>query len=153
MNSWTIYSKTIIEKYVTVFTEEAFHEALYRNHYYKLGDEDQCRADLDKFEINHQSITIGNKHPWKLSANRRRKIDYLYRDFSVEKYYGIQIMDRLQVPGMKTMFEPWMIPEELDGEGVQDFKARERVICGTSISDRDFFNTMHMIKMGQIPNF
>jgi len=92
----------------------------------------------------------------KMTLSSRRLFltsPYLYRDFSVEKYYGIRIMDRLQVPGMKTMFEPWMIPEELDGEGVQDFKARERVICGTSISDRDIFNTMHMIKMGQIPNF
>ena len=64
----------------------------------------------------------------------------IYEDFWVESWYGIRVLDRQKIPEPSAMFEPWMISEENDGAGVTDFRVREKVNCGHSIVERDYFN-------------
>ena len=106
-----------------------FNEALYRNHYYRMEDRQQCLKDIENFEINGHKIKITTGHSWNLSSGRRKKIDAAYNDFSLEKDYGIQIIERKQVTEPSGMYEPWMLASSADEPGIADFKVREHVGC------------------------
>lgn len=121
----------------THFSEEAFMYALYRSHYYRLDEFEKALDDLSKFRINGQRIEISQTHPWKISSRRQKKIEAVYRDFSLQKWYGIMVLDRQQIPGPNPFFEPWMLPDKDDSDGVKDFKVRESVECGMSIASRN----------------
>lgn len=135
------------------FSEEAFQYALYRSHYYKVEEADQAKAELQEFTVNGRPIEIVGHHPWKLSSGRKRRIDELYRDFSIESRYGILVLDRKKIPGPSRMFEPWMMPEENDGAGVEDFRVREKVECGFSIVERDCFRLLNTVMMQKLQDF
>lgn len=46
-----------------------------------------------------------------------------------------------------------MMPEESDGPGVEDFRVREKVNCGSSIVERNTFNILDMIMTAKLPDF
>lgn len=135
------------------FSEEAFLEALYRNHYYRLDDAEHCRNDLCGFSIDGKSIKVVANHPWRLSSGRRKRIDDVYQDFSIERDYRIILKDRKSIPGPNPMFEPWMIPEEENNPGVIDFKVREKVDCGSSIVMRDMLSMLQTLMMKRVSDF
>lgn len=137
----------------STFSEEAFRSALYKNHYYKIADESIVREELHHFKIDGKEIEISASHPWRISSGRREKIDEIYKDFSVETWYGIRVLDRKKIPGPSAMFEPWMIPEENDGDGVTDFRVRKKVACGHSIVERDYFNLLGTLLTKKVPDF
>lgn len=136
-----------------VFSEEAFQYALYRSHYYRLSDEEQCRRDLAGFLIDDRPVVIQKEHPWKISAGRRKKIDTLYQEFSLESWYGIRVLERKKIPAPSAMFEPWMMMEEETEPGVMDFKVRSSVNCGSSIVERDLFYILDTIMTAKTPDF
>lgn len=140
-------------KTATSFSEEAFRYALYRSHYYRLSDADRAKEELRNFIVDGKRVEICEKHPWKLSSGRRQKIDTVYSDFSIESWYGILILERKKIPEPSKMFEPWMMPEEEDGRGVEDFRVRKNVDCGSSIVERDLFHAMSTLMMKQLPDF
>lgn len=39
----------------------------------------------------------------------------------------LRIPDRKKIPAPRVMFEPWMLPEEFDDRGIEDFHFRESV--------------------------
>lgn len=137
----------------TTFSEQAFQYALYRSHYFKLDDEDNVRNEIRNFSVAGKRINITKQHPWKLPFRLRQKINRLYNNFCIEKWYGIKIMDRPQGSPLSPMFEPWMIPDKNDGPGVEDFRARASVACGSSIQTRDLFNLLYMVRHAQMPDF
>lgn len=137
----------------TTFSEEAFKYALYRSHYYKMENKDIAEKDLKDFCVNGQKILIGEKHPWKLTPARRKRIDSIYSGFDVEKNYEIKILDRKCIPSPNPMFEPWMIPEENDGDGITDFRVREAVNCGMGIATRDWMNLLATLMTAKLPDF
>ncbi len=136
-----------------VFSREAFQYALYKNHYYKISDESVVQEELHHFYIGGKRNEISDNHPWRISSGRRKKIDEIYKDFSVESWYGIRVLDRQKIPEPSAMFEPWMIPEENDGAGVTDFRVREKVNCGHSIIERDYFNLLSTMITQSVPDF
>ena len=136
----------------TDFSEEAFSYALKRNHYYKLSEPQKCKEDLNNFEVEGKRVNIVSKHPWKLSAGRRKKIDALYDDFSIEKHYGIKIVQRKRANRSGGIFEPWMLCETDDEPGIIDFHARPASDC-TSVQDRNMFRILHMIKNAKLSDF
>lgn len=140
-------------KRTTEFSEEAFRYALYRSHYYRLVDREHALYDLGHFSLDGKPIVVTDGHPWKLSAARRKRIDAAYLDFSIENTYEIRIMDRKTIPGPGAMFEPWMLPDENDGGGICDFKARETVDCGMSIVDRNMMSLQQMMVTAQPVDF
>ena len=83
----------------------------------------------------------------------KSEVAYIYDDFSLESWYGLRILDRKKIPAPSPMFEPWMIPEETDGEGVKDFRVREKVACGLSIVERDMFNLLRTLMTAQLQDF
>ena len=103
-------------KHATEFSEEAFLYALYRNHRFRLADASFVKDKLSRWTIKGEKIRILDRSPWKLSASRKKRIDELYSDFSLEKWYGIRIIDRDRIAGASPMFEPWMLPEKTSGE-------------------------------------
>ncbi len=137
----------------TMFSEEAFQYALYRSHYYRIVDRERALDDLSGFTIDGKSIEITDKHPWKLSAGRRKRIDEKYQAFSVETAYDIRIMDRKCIPGPGAMYEPWMLPSKDDGIGICDFKARETVDCGMSIAVRNSMSLLQMVYTAKTVDF
>ena len=140
-------------KNATTFSEEAFQYALYRSHFYKLDDADRAQEDLSTIKIDGKKVEISKKHPWKISSGRRMKIDAHYSDFSVEKWYGISIIDRKQVPGPSPFFEPWMLPDINSGEGVKDFRLRAKVECGNSIVTRNAISLLSTLKYAKMSDF
>lgn len=140
-------------KNMTEFSEDAFNEALYRNHYYRMEDRQQCLKDIENFEINGHKIKITTGHSWNLSSGRRKKIDAAYNDFSLEKDYGIQIIERKQVPGPSGMYEPWMLASSDDEPGIADFKVREHVECGDSIVTRYMMDGLATMMTAQLQDF
>ena len=140
-------------KHATEFSEEAFLYALYRNHRFRLADASFVKDKLSRWTIKGEKIRILDRSPWKLSAGRKKRIDELYNDFSLEKWYGIRIIDRDRIPGASPMFEPWMIPEKTSGEGVKDFHIRDTVQCGSSIINRNHFQLLHIIRNARLPDF
>lgn len=137
----------------TSFSEEAFQYAIYRNHVFRRADADLVREKMKSFVVDGQKIDISEKHPWKLSSGKRKRIDLIYQNFSVRAWYGIQINDRKQIPGPSPMYEPWMLPEENDGEGIKDFKLRESVECGNSITTRNMVALLSAVKNAKLPDF
>ena len=133
------------------FSEEAFQYALYRNHWFSIKDADIAKNELQSFTVNGHPIEITDRHPWKMSSGRRQKINRLYRDFSVQAYYGIIILDRLA--NYSKMFEPWMLPEEADGEGIKDFYVSEEVKQGFSIQAKSWISLLSTIRKGQQSDF
>ena len=51
------------------------------------------------------------------------------------------------------MFEPWMMPEEQDGRGVEDFRVRDRVHCGSSIVEYNTIQMLHTIMTAKLSDF
>ena len=127
---------------LTSFSKEAFEYALYRSHYYRLDDREKCLADLQEFSVEGEKIKIIENHPWKLSSGRRKRIDQVYHDFSLEKDYGIIISERKQIPGPSPMFEPWMLRSVEDEPGTIDFKIRDHIDCGDSIVSRNMIGLL-----------
>lgn len=137
----------------TSFSEKAFRYALYRSHYYRLADIEQVREDLSHFRVEDKPIEISDAYPWKISSGRRRRIDAAYQSFSVQSWYGIMVMDRPQIPGPSPFFEPWMLPDKESGEGIQDFKVREKVECGDCIASRNAISLLSTVKYAQLQDF
>ena len=137
----------------TSFSEEAFQYALYRSHYFKTVDADAVRDDIQRFTIEGTPIVVSDRHPWRISPGRKKRIDSIYRSFSVEDWYGIKIIERPQIPQPDPMLEPWMLPEINDGEGVHDFHFRERLDCGDSIVPRNAISLLSMVKNAKPTDF
>lgn len=137
----------------TEFSEEAFRFALYRSHEFRLEEDEQVREKLRSFLINGEKIKIDDSHPWKLSAGKRKRVDYDYRDFSFEEWYGIHVLDRPTSPGSSAFFEPWMYPEKIEGPGVTDFKLREKVECGDTIAVRNMTAMLYELKNMRLADY
>jgi hypothetical protein len=140
-------------KNLTMFSVEAFNYALYRSHYYKIAEREQCLKDLLEFTIDGENIKIVNNHPWKISSGRRKRIDEQYSNFSLEESYGIRIIERKEIPGPKPMYEPWMLRSIEDEPGVTDFKIRETVECGDSITERNMLGMIASIIEAKMQDF
>lgn len=138
---------------MTTFSEEAFQYALYRNHYYRIADEDICREALENFVVDGRKIHVVQHHTWGLSSGRRKRIDSLYQGFSLEDWYGIHVVERKRFPACSKMFEPWMLPDADDNPGVYDFRLREKLECGTSILDRNMMNLLATMMMAEQQDF
>jgi len=138
---------------LTEFSEEAFEYALYRNHLYRLADRKQCLKDLQEFEVDGKKISIVKEHPWKISSGRRKRIDALYQDFSLEANYGIHIIQRNQMPVPAAMYEPWMLRSVEDEPGTVDFKLREKIECGDSIMTRNAMSMLAMLMTTKAQDF
>lgn len=138
---------------LTTFSNEAFEYALYRNHYYKMEDREKCLEDLQAFSVDGKNIKVIDNHPWKLSSGRRKRIDAVYNNFSLENNYGILIHERKQVPGPSPMFEPWMLRSKEDEPGTIDFKLRESVECGDSIMSRNMIGLLATLMEAKLQDF
>lgn len=122
---------------LTQFSRDALHYAVYRSHYFKLSEIDEVEDKLKTFSVDGNRIEIIERHPWRLSSGRRKRIDYGYRDFCLENWYGIHMVTRTTYPGPQPVFEPWMLMTEEDEPGVIDFKVREKINCGFSFLAQD----------------
>ena len=138
---------------LTTFSTEAFEYALYRNHYYRLEDRENCLEDLQGFSVDGTNIKVIDNHPWKLSSGRRKRIDTMYNDFSLEENYGIMIHYRGQIPEPSPMFEPWMLRTIEDEPGTVDFKLREKVECGDSIMNRNMIGSLATLMEAKLQDF
>ncbi len=136
----------------TKFSEEAFLYALNRNHLYRLIDAEECKEDLYNFIVEGKRIEIINKHPWKLSAGRRKKIDSLYSNFSLESYYGIKILWRDNPNRGYSIFEPWMLKEKENEPGTIDFEPR-KISKYSGIYARNHKRIFYALKFGKMPDF
>lgn len=77
----------------SVFTEEAFDYAFENNDYF-VG-KDKCKELLRETTIlKNERIIIGDRQPYTLSRQRKRNLDRKYEGFSIEKEYGIRLMER-----------------------------------------------------------
>lgn len=135
------------------FSVEAFNYALYRSHYYRIADADIALHDLYDFRLDGNRIEIIDSHPWKISSGRRQKIDEMYKDFSIESKYGILVIDRKQIPEPSPLYEPWMVPDKNDGEGIKDFKVRDSVDCGSSIVSRNLLSDLYTLMHRRLSDF
>ena len=135
------------------FSEDAFQYALYRSHYYRLKDIDKAREDLSKFRIEGKTVEITKAHPWKISSGRRKRIDEVYKNFSVQSWYKIMVLDRPQFPEPSPFLEPWMLPDKESGEGVKDFRIREKAGCGYSIASRNLLSLLSTVKYAKLTDF
>lgn len=138
---------------LTQFSVDSFEYALYRNHYYRIEDREKCLDELHNFSVNGEYIKIVDQHPWKLSSGRRKKIDRIYKDFSIEKDYGIMIRERKEIPGPSPMYEPWMLRSAEDEPGTIDFKLRAEVNCGSSVVSRSLSGLLYMIEKLNLSDF
>lgn len=76
-----------------VFSEEAFQYAFENNSYFDNADEAQ--KELRENPILGVPVQIdGEKHPFKVSRQRIRRLNMRYEGFSIEKAYGIQLCMR-----------------------------------------------------------
>ncbi len=135
-----------------VFSEAAFRYALYRSHKYPVSEEERCRADLENFIVDGKNITIQKEHPWKISSGRRRKIDSMYQNFSVEAWYGIQLRTRIGTSA-PSMYRPWMLPESSDELGTLDF---EPFVCTTDCDNifcRDLVRILDAVMKAKMSDF
>lgn len=138
---------------LTQFSVDSFEYALYRNHYYRIEDREKCLDELHNFSVNGEYIKIVDQHPWKLSSGRRKKIDRIYKDFSIEKDYGIMIRERKEIPGPSPMYEPWMLRSAEDEPGTIDFKLRAEVNCESSVVSRSLSGLLYMIEKLNLSDF
>lgn len=79
---------------LTIFSKDAFKYAIERNNADLQCDEKEILNALQSFKINGKNIVIKDKSEWHLSSGRRKKIDRLYSNFSVEEYYNIKVLRR-----------------------------------------------------------
>lgn len=142
-----------IIKRLTRFSEDAFHEALYRNQYYRQDDEQQCRADLSTYKVDGQKIEIVPGFPWKLDSSICEAIEDSYRDFSIKDRYGINIMDGKRYPSPSPLYEPWMLSEDSVNPGKVDFKLRDTVDCGSTICDIVTLTLLQTLMTKQMTDF
>lgn len=138
---------------LTTFSQEAFEYALYRNHHYRIVDREICLRDLNGFSINGNSIKITNKHPWNLSSRRRKRIDEIYKNFSLEKNYGISIIQRSSYPGPQAVYEPWMLRSAADEPGTIDFKLRDHIDCGDDFLRRNYMTLLMTLCTAKLQDF
>ena len=108
---------------------------------------------MNDFSVNGNNIKIIDNHPWTISSGRRKKIDAIYNDFSLEKNYGIKVMERIQGSRPMPMYEPWMLRSTEDEPGTIDFKLREHVDCGDCISSRIWANMMMTLFTARLQDF
>ncbi|MBG9544614.1 hypothetical protein ABE29_18100 [Cytobacillus firmus] len=81
-------------KQSSTFTEDAFDYAFNKSTYYT--DKTKCKKFLAESDIlGNKKIIIGNTQPYHLSRQRRRRLDRMYEDFSIEKEYGIKLTTRM----------------------------------------------------------
>ena len=80
-------------------------------------------------------------------------IDALYKDFSLEKNYGIKIRERKQGSRINPMYEPWMLRSTADEPGTADFKLRECIDCGDFITSREWANIQLLLRTAKLPDF
>lgn len=137
---------------LTEFSEEAFMYALCRNHQYCVSDERQCREDIERFSLDGKFIKIVKDRPWKISSGRRYSIDALYKNFSIESHYGIQVMERKVIPPGADMFAPWMMLEKDNSPGADDFKARPMEGC-VNLWTRQAISLLQMVEYAQPQDF
>ncbi|KAB2953747.1 FRG domain-containing protein [Heliorestis acidaminivorans] len=77
----------------STFTEDAFDYAFDKSTYFT--DKTKCKKLLaESIIFEDKKIIIGNSHPFHLSRQRRRRLDRMYKDFSIEKEYGIKLTTR-----------------------------------------------------------
>lgn len=133
------------------FSYEAFEYALKRNHYYCCSDRDKCLKDLTNMTIDGEYIKIEEKHPWHLSSLRKKKIDNIYKDFSIEKQYNIKIISRNVSHGGAPMYAPWMIAEDETYKGVFDMEPRN-VEC-YSLWTRHMEYLLNAVENAELPDF
>lgn len=135
---------------LTTFSEEAFAYALERSHYYRKADERQCREDLSRFSFCKDGqaipIEITERSPWRITPGKRRMINSLYRDFSIQQIYEIRVMERKADKG-PGFFEPWMLLEYKDSPGAIDFKPRSSAGC-MSIEITNMIDRLAAIERG-----
>lgn len=78
----------------STFTEDAFEYAFNNNQYFR--DKDTCRKLLvESTVLGSKKVIIGTTHPYVLGRQRKRKLDRMYKDFPIEKAYGIRLMTRM----------------------------------------------------------
>ena len=135
------------------FSEDAFKYALYRSHYYRMDDADNVRDKLSKFRIDVQTVKITQNHPWAISSGRRKRIDAAYDNFSVQNWYRIKVLDIPKIQELSPYLEPWMLPDKESGEGVKDFKIREKVDCGYAIAIRNYLSILTTVKYANLSDF
>lgn len=133
------------------FSYEAFEYALKRNHYYRCSDREECLKDLTNMPVDVEYIKIEEKHPWHLSSLRKKKIDNIYKDFSIEKQYNIKIISRKVSPSGAPMYAPWMIAEDETYRGVFDMKPTN-VEC-YSLWTRHMEYILSAIENARLPDF
>ena len=121
-------------KRLTDFSESAFEYALRRSQYFSMKDKDTCRRKLEAFEVDNKRIRILKDSAWSMGRNRRKVVDDLYTNFSVENIYGIRIMERKASSSVgsaagASMYEPYMLTEDITLPGVTDFMPRKMTGC------------------------
>lgn len=137
----------------TAFSEEAFQYALIRSHWFAQEQADQCRAALSQFIVDGKPIEIAQKHPWRLSSGRKQKVNAIYKDFSLEKWYNIMVIERTKYPAGSKLFEPWMLMEEPNEPGIVDFRAANRPDCGSDIFTRDMARSLATLFTAKTQDF
>lgn len=138
---------------LTTFSKKAFDYALYHSHMFRMRDAEQVLQELKSFRIGGNEIRIVDQSPWRISSGRRKRIEKIYQDFSVEKWYGIRIMNREVIPGARPFFEPWMLPEDENEEGIKDFRLRESVNCSDSIAARNATSDHYTLRHFTLADF
>lgn len=139
---------------LTDFSEEALEYAVYRSHYFKYKNIGGVRNRLGSFTVDGKTIKIINRHPWKLSAGRRKKIDYNYKDFCLENWYsGVHKITRKTFPGPNPVFEPWMLMTDEDEPGVEDFKLRDKINCTFSFESQDGMRILKTFMDNKVQDF
>lgn len=121
-------------KKLTDFSESAFEYALWRSQYFSMKAKDTCRRKLEAFEVDNKRIRILKDSAWSIGRNRRKAVDGLYANFSVENIYGIQIMERKVSSSVgsavgASMYEPYMLTEDITLLRVTDFTPRKMTGC------------------------
>lgn len=139
-------------KNATEFSYQAFEEALYRNHYYRIADREQCLKDLEGFSYEGQQFRVGNTRPWRLSSGRRKKIDSMYSGFTIEEAYGVSVSEWKCYPKGYTMFEPWMVMTDKEEPGVVDMRSRELSDC-SNLFMMDALRLLHTVQYQKMPDF
>lgn len=82
-------------KHATVFSEESFHYAFDHSDGF-FADRDECRRLLTESNIlAPEKIIIQTENPYQINRQRRRMVNRMYSDFSIEKEYGIELTTRL----------------------------------------------------------
>lgn len=145
----------------TSFSEAALDFAVKRSHYYSIDDKEKCIRDLKEFKVrvgnDYKYINILPKSQWRLSSGRKRDIEYIYRDFSIEKDYriNVRVREALAEGGGAAgarMLEPWMLLEHHDSPGAVDFEAREMVGCA-NLWVMSYTASLHMLMHGKAPDY